>query len=67
MELVVKNSPVNAGDLRDEGSSPGSGRVPGERHGNPRQYSCLKSPVDRGAWEAAVTGVAKSWTWLKGT
>ena len=45
--LVVKNPPVNAGDLRDASSIPGSGRSPGEGHGNPRQYSCLKNPMDR--------------------
>ena len=50
--LVVKNLPVNAGDLRDEGSIPGSGRSPGGRRGNPIQYSCLENPMDRGAWQA---------------
>ena len=48
----------NAGDL---GSMPGSGRFPGERNGNPLQYSCLGNPMDRGAWRATVHGVAKSW------
>ena len=42
--LVVKNPPSNAGDTRDAGSIPGSGRSPGGRHGNPLQYSCLKNP-----------------------
>ena len=41
-----------------------SGRSPGGEHGNPTQYSCLKKPKDRGAWEAAVLGVTKSWTQL---
>ena len=41
---MVKNPPVNAGDLRDTGSIPGSGRVPGEGHGNPLQISCLGIP-----------------------
>ena len=41
--LVVKNPPVNAGDVRDVGSIPGSGRVPGGGHGNPLQYSCLEN------------------------
>ena len=50
VELVVKNLPANAGDLRDTGSIPGSGRTPGERHGNPLQYSCLENPMERGAW-----------------
>ena len=42
--LVVKNLPTNAGDLRDLGSTPGSGRSPGGGHGNPLQYSCLENP-----------------------
>ena len=63
--LVVKNLSVNAGDVRDVGSVPGSGRSPGGRHGNPLQYSCLGNPMDRGAWRAAVHRVAKSWTRLK--
>ena len=60
--LVVKNPPVNAGDIRDIGSLPGSGRCPGGRNGNPLPYSCLKSPLGKGAWQAAVHGVAKSQT-----
>ena len=63
--LVVKNLPASAGDIRDVGSIPGLRRFPGEGHGNPLQYSCLENPVDRGAWWAAVHGVAQSWTWLK--
>ena len=63
--LVVKNLPANAGDIRDVGSIPGSGRSPGEGHGNPRQYSCLDNPVDRGDWQATVHGVTKSQTQLK--
>ena len=51
---VVKNPPVNAGNT---GSIPGLGRSPGEGNGNPLQYSCLKNPVDRGAWQATVHGV----------
>ena len=47
--LVVKNLPVNAGDIRDVESIPGSGRSPGEGNGNPLQYSCLENPMDRGA------------------
>ena len=42
--LVVKNSPANAGDVRDTGSIPGSGRSPGRGHDNPLQYSCLENP-----------------------
>ena len=48
--LVVKNLLANAGDMRDTCSTPGSGRFPGEGHGNPLQYSCLENPMDRGAW-----------------
>ena len=48
--LVVKNPPDNAGDLRDVGSIPGSGRLPGGGHGNPLQYSCLENSMDGGAW-----------------
>ena len=51
----------HAGDVRDEGSIPGLG-IPGEGNGNPLQYSCLENPMDRGAWQAMVHGVAKSWT-----
>ena len=57
----VKASASNTGDL---GSIPGLGRSPGEGNGNPLQYSCLENPMDVGAWEAAVHGVAKSWTRL---
>ena len=63
--LVVKNPPANAGNLRDLGLIPGLGRSPGEGHGNPLQCSCLESPMDRGAWQTTVHGVAKSQTWLK--
>ena len=59
---VIKNLPVNAGDTRDEGLIPGSGRSPGKGHGNPLQYSFLENPMDRGAWWATVHGVAKIWT-----
>ena len=62
---MVKNSPANAGGVRDSGSIPGSGRSPGGGHGNPLQYSCLENSMDRGAWLAVVHGVAKSQTWLK--
>ena len=49
-------------DVGDPGSIPGLGRSPGEGNGNPLQYSCLEIPMDRGAWQATVHGVAKSWT-----
>ena len=49
---MVKNLPA--------GSVPGSGRSPGEGHGNTLQYSCLENPMDRGAWRATIHGVAES-------
>ena len=52
--LVVKSPPANAGDIRDVGSIPGSGRSPGGGHSSPLQYSCLENPMDRGAWQATV-------------
>ena len=58
--LVVKNSPVNAGDERDVGLIPRLGRSPGGGHGNPLQYSSLEDPMDRGAWSAIVHRVTKS-------
>ena len=59
---VVKNPPANAGDARDVGSIPGSGRFYGEGNSNLLQYSCLENPMDRGAWWATVHSIAKSWT-----
>ena len=53
---VVKNLPANTGD---EGSIPALGKSPGERNGNPLQYSCLGNPMDRGAWWATVHTVSK--------
>ena len=58
---MVKNRPANAGDT---GPILGLGRAPGEENGNPLQYSCLENPLDRGAWQATVHGVTKSWTRL---
>ena len=55
---------ASAYDARDLGSIPGSGRSPGEGNGNPLQYSCLKNPMDRGAWWTTVHGVAESQTRL---
>ena len=57
-----KEPACNGGDL---GSVSGLGRSPGGGHGNPLQYSCLENPKDRGAWRAAVHGVAKGQTTLK--
>ena len=50
MVLVVKNPPLSAGDIRDVGSVPGSGRSSGGGHDNPLYYSCPENPMDRGAW-----------------
>ena len=63
--LVAKNSPANAGDIKRGRLDPWSGRCPGERNGNPLQYSGLENPLGRGAWWATVHRVAKSWTRLK--
>ena len=60
--LVVKNPPTNAGDVRDAGLTPGSGRCPEEGNSNLLQYCCLENPVDRGAWWATVHSIANSWT-----
>ena len=56
----LKKLPARAGDARDAGSVPGLGRSPGGGNGNPLRYSCLENPKDRGAWWAAVHGVAES-------
>ena len=53
---MVKNLPANAGDL---GSIPGSGRFPGGENSKPLQHSCLGNPMDRGAWQVSVHGVAE--------
>ena len=58
---VVKNPPANAGDV---GSIPGLGRPLGVENGNPLQYSCLENPMESGAWQAIIHGVAKSRTQL---
>ena len=62
MQLVVKNLLASAGDIRDVGSVPGLGRSPEIGNGDPLQDSCLENPMDRGAWQATVHGVAKSRT-----
>ena len=59
---MVKNLPASAGDIKDVGSIPGLGRLPGEGDGNLLQYSCLENPMDRGAWQATLHGVSKSRT-----
>ena len=53
---MVKNPPANAGDT---GLIPGWGRSPEGENGNPLQYSCLGSPMDRGTWRATVHGVIR--------
>ena len=60
--LSGKESTCNTIDTGDTGSVSGSGRSPGEGNGTPLQYSCLENPMGRGAWWAAVHGVAESWT-----
>ena len=57
---AIRNLPVIAGDAGDRDSIPGSGRYPGVANGNPTQYSCLENPMDRGAWQATVYGVARA-------
>ena len=49
---MIKNLQASAGDIRDMGSIPGLGRSPGEGNGNPLQYSCLDTSMDRGDWQA---------------
>ena len=56
---MVKSLPVSAGD---PDLIPGLGRFPGEGNSNPLQYSCLENPMDGGAWQTTVHGVAKSQT-----
>ena len=60
--LVVKNLPANAGDSRDVGLIPESGRSPGEGNGYPLQDSCLENSMDRGDWWVTVHEVPKSQT-----
>ena len=57
--LVVKNLLANAGDIREVGSIPGSGRSPGGGPGNPLQYSCLENPMDREGWRTTLHEVTK--------
>ena len=61
---MVKNLPVNAGDVRDADSFPESGRSFGVGNGNPLQYSCLENRMDRETWQVTVYRVTKSWTQL---
>ena len=59
---MVKNLPANAGDIKDVGLIPGSGRSPGGGHGMSLQYSCLENPMDREVWWATVHSVTKGRT-----
>ena len=59
--VLVKNLPDSAGDIRDVGSIPGLGGSPRGGRGSPRWYCCLENPMDRGAWQAMVHGVRKTW------
>ena len=61
---AIKESACSKGYTQDVGLNPGSGKSPGGGNGNSLQYSCLKNPMDRGAWWATVHGVTKSQTWL---
>ena len=56
-DSVIKDLPVNATDM---GLIPGLGRSPGGGNDSPLQYPCLGSPMDKGAWQAAVHGVTES-------
>ena len=60
MVLVIKNLPAKAGDISDSGSIPGWGRSPGGGHGNPPQYYCLESPMNREAQWATVHGLQRA-------
>ena len=61
----VKNLGSNAGDMGDTGFDHRAREIPGGGHGTPLHYSCLENPMDRGAWQATVHSVTKSWTQLK--
>ena len=61
---MVMNPPANAGDVRDKGLIPVSGRSPGRGNGNSLQYPCLENPMHRGAWQATVNRAANSQTRL---
>ena len=64
-QFKKKKSACNAGDTGDMGSIPGWGKSPEGGHGNLLQCSCVENTIDRGAWQATLHGVAKSWTQLK--
>ena len=60
VKLVVKNLPINEGDIRDAGLIPRWERSPGGGHGNPLQFSSLENPMDRRAWQSTVHSVSQS-------
>ena len=62
--LVIKNPLANAGDIKDMGLIPGLGKSPGVGNGNSLQHFCTENPMDRGAWQVTVHGIAKSQTSL---
>jgi len=64
--LSSEECAYDAVNAEDAGLIPGSGKSPGGGHGNLPLYSCLENPIDRGAWQATVCRIAKSWTRLKG-
>ena len=66
MALGGNRPPADAGDIRDAGLTPGSGRSPGGGHGSPLQDSRLENLTDRGALWTAVDWVSQSWIHLKG-
>ena len=66
MALVVKNPPASAEEVREASLISGLGRSPGGGNSNPLQYSCLDISMDRGAWQAAVHGVAE-WNMAEAT
>ena len=65
VQSLGQEDPADAGNLRDLGLIPGSGRSPRGGHGNPLQYSHLKNFMDTGAWRVIIHRVEKSWTQLK--
>ena len=62
---MVKNPLANARDIKDKYWIPRLGRFSGKGNGNPLQYSCLENAFDKGAWQAIVHDITKSWTRLK--
>ena len=65
LDIKKKNSPADAGGIRDVGLTPTSGRSPGGGHGNPHPYSSLENPMDSGVGLATVHSSTKSQTQLK--